>query len=154
MCKKLKSIGLGFENCEYLDIPAEYIDDYAINKIYRDIFPDFEFDCCESFSLTIRADANKVNWRPSNPKWWSDRLSLFERLTYRDLVSTTLTYEDGSQREIFLPWDEDIEAMNTYHHMTLTPLCQHAVVAVGPDDFVRRRMDLAEKRDEYDHSCG
>lgn len=151
MCKKLKSIGLGFENCEYLDIPAEYIDNYAIDKIYHSIFPDFEFDCCEAFSLTIHAAANEIDWRKGNSNWWSS-LSLFERLTYRDLVSATLTYEDGSQQEIYLPWDENNQEVNTFHHTMLTTLCHHLTIVIGPDDFVQRRIGLSEERDQYDHS--
>lgn len=151
MCKKLKSIGLSFENCEYLDIPVEYIDDYAIDKIYLSIFSAGEFQCCETFSLAIHAAADKVDWRPGNP-FWQSHPSLFERLACRDLVSATLTYEDGSQREIYLPWDENEEEVNTFHHTMQTTLCHHLTIAVGPDDFVQRRMSLAKERDEYEHS--
>ena len=149
--KKLKSIGLSFENCEYLDIPAEYIDDYVIDKIYHSILSNCEFDCCGAFSLTIHAAANEIDWRTGNPNWWGS-LSLFERLAYRDLVSATLTYEDGFQQEIYLPWKENDQEVNTYHHTILPTLCHHLTIVIGPDDFVRRRMGLSEERDQYDHS--
>lgn len=149
--KKLKSIGLSFENCEYLDIPAEYIDDYVIDNIYHSILSNCEFDCCGAFSLTIHAAANEIDWRTGNPNWWGS-LSLFERLAYRDLVSATLTYEDGFQQEIYLPWKENDQEVNTYHHTMLTTLCPHLTIVIGPDDFVRRRMGLSEERDQYDHS--
>ena len=142
--KKLKSIGLSFENCEYLD-------DYVIDKIYHSILSNCEFDCCGAFSLTIHAAANEIDWRTGNPNWWGS-LSLFERLAYRDLVSATLTYEDGFQQEIYLPWKENDQEVNTYHHTILTTLCHHLTIVIGPDDFVRRRMGLSEERDQYDHS--
>ena len=148
MYKKLKSIGLGFENCEYFVLPKEYIGNYEVRNIHNYLFPDHEYQQCDGFAITIRKEANQIN--PERKDYWWSETDLFTRIGLRDLCSITVTYEDGDEREILLPWGDDNSNTNDFQHVAETKHNHHLLVVVGDDDFVSKWSFLAVRNDEWE----
>lgn len=148
MYKKLKSIGLGFENCEYFVLPEEYIGNYEVRNIHNYLFTNHEYQQCDGFAITIQQTANQIN--PEGKDCWWSETDLFARIGLRDLCSITVTYEDGDEREILLPWDDDNSDTNDFQHVAETKHNHHLLVVVGDDDFVSKWSFLAVRNDEWE----
>ncbi len=103
---KIKSIDIGFENCEVVELlPTMFLrleikgiqKDYLINCFQYENGEVNEFTNCELFRITI----NKLGLQIKLDHSKSD---LRERLRNKDIVSIGLLFEDGKSENIYVPW--------------------------------------------------
>lgn len=102
--KDIKAIEFLFENCECLTIEAPYIGDILIEGIETNIRRVAVNSICEStsckrFEVAISKEAN-VEFESYGEKI----RKLFRINILNDVTSIFLKYEDGSEKEILVPW--------------------------------------------------
>lgn len=102
--KDIKAIEFLFENCECLTIEAPYIGDILIEGIetnIRRVAVNFicESTFCKRFEVAISKEAN-VEFESYGEKI----RKLFRINILNDVTSIFLKYEDGSEKEILVPW--------------------------------------------------
>ena len=102
--KDIKAIEFLFENCECLTIEAPYIGDILIEGIetnIRRVAVNFicESTSCKRFEVAISKEAN-VEFESYGEKI----RKLFRINILNDVTSIFLKYEDGSEKEILVPW--------------------------------------------------
>ena len=102
--KDIKAIEFLFENCECLTIEAPYIGDILIEGIetnIRRVAVNFicESTSCKRLEVAISKEAN-VEFESYGEKI----RKLFRINILNDVTSIFLKYEDGSEKEILVPW--------------------------------------------------
>lgn len=102
--KDIKAIEFVFENCECVTIEALYIGDVLIEGIETSIRRVAVNSICEStsckrFEVAISKEADvKV-------ESFGDEIYKLSRINeWNDITSVFLKYEDGSEKEILVPW--------------------------------------------------
>lgn len=102
--KDIKAIEFVFENCECVTIEAPYIGDVLIEGIETNIRRVAVNSICEStsckrFEVTINKEANE------EVESYGEKIrKLFRINDWDDITSVFLKYEDGSEKEILVPW--------------------------------------------------
>lgn len=112
--KSIKKLSIIFENCESVNIETDYIGYVELSDIKNSIRK-VACNCigyssvCETFLISID---HKI---PKQTETYGDKLiNPIDRLNeYKDIVSISVTYEDDSEEEIYLPWG-DREYTNQY----------------------------------------
>ena len=105
--KKIKAIELGFKKCECLTVDSKYIGDFSMEGFETKIMGAGvctirEYTTCEKINLVIYKDANIT------VESYGDKYKVFDRiLSWNDITSICLKYEDDIEREIYVPWDEE-----------------------------------------------
>ena len=102
--KDIKAIEFLFENCECLTIEPPYIGDILIEGIetnIRRVAVNFicESTSCKRLEVAISKEAN-VEFESYGEKI----RKLFRINILNDVTSIFLKYEDGSEKEILVPW--------------------------------------------------
>ncbi len=113
----IKYIELVFENCECIRLYPDMFKDLVINRIMKNkkinCFQYENGECwdnlsCSYFAITIlqKGCNQKMNWINQLLK---------ERLqSSNDIVSICLTYNNGEEEYIYVPWDENNDYINEY----------------------------------------
>ena len=102
--KDIKAIEFVFENCECVTIEAPYIGDVLIEGIetsIRRVAVNFicESTSCKRFKVAISKEAN-VKFES-----YGEKIRKLSRINdWDDVTSIFLKYEDGSEKEILVPW--------------------------------------------------
>ena len=110
--KKIKAIEFGFENCECITIDSKYIGDFSMEGFETKIMGAGvcsirEYTTCEKIDLVIYKDANIT------VESYGDKYKVFDRiLSWNDITSICLKYEDDIEREIYVPWYEENNPYN------------------------------------------
>ena len=110
--KKIKAIEFGFENCECITIDSKYIGDFSMEGFETKIMGAGvctirEYTTCEKINLVIYKDANIT------VESYGDKYKVFDRiLSWNDITSICLKYEDDIEREIYVPWYEENNPYN------------------------------------------
>lgn len=105
--KKIKAIEFVFENLECLTVDSKYIGDFLMEGLETKIIGAGvctirEYTTCEKIDLVIYKDANII------VESYGDKYKVFDRiLSWNDITSICLKYEDDIEREIYVPWDGD-----------------------------------------------
>lgn len=103
--KKIKAIEFVFENLECLTVDSKYIGDFSMEGFETKIMGAGvctirEYTTCEKFDLVIYKDANIT------VESYGDKYRVFDRiLSWNDITSICLKYEDDIEREIYVPWE-------------------------------------------------
>ena len=105
--KKIKAIEFVFENLECLTVDSKYIGDFSMEGFKTKIMGAGvctirEYTTCEKIDLVIYKDANIT------VESYGDKYKVFDRiLSWNDITSICLKYEDDIEREIYVPWYEE-----------------------------------------------
>lgn len=103
--KKIKAIEFVFENLECLTVDSKYIGDFSMEGFETKIMGAGvctirEYTTCEKIDLVIYKDANITI------ESYGDKYKVFDRiLSWNDITSICLKYEDDIEREIYVPWE-------------------------------------------------
>lgn len=103
--KKIKAIEFVFENLECLTVDSKYIGDFSMEGFETKIMGAGvctirEYTTCEKIDLVIYKDANIT------VESYGDKYKVFDRiLSWNDITSICLKYEDDIEREIYVPWE-------------------------------------------------
>ncbi len=110
--RNLQSIEFQFENCEYFSIDAKYIGAFYVGDIHHEISriacnAICDMDVAHEFFAEIYGEGNGIY------SSCGDNLDKFNRiLSYDDITSITLKYDDGSDEELYLDYKEAEEEQN------------------------------------------
>ena len=102
--KNIEAIEFVFENCECVTIEAPYIGDVLIEGIetsIRRVAVNFicESTSCKRFEVAISKEANV------EIESYGEKIRKLSRINdWDDVTSIFLKYEDGSEKEILVPW--------------------------------------------------
>ena len=135
--KDIKAIEFVFENCECVTIEAPYIGDVLIEGIETSIRRVAVNSICEStsckrFEVAISKEANvKI-------ESYGEEIRKLSRINdWDDVTSIFLKYEDGSEKEILVPWlgesGDENEAQSSFidkHgnlYLTINEKCQNVL---------------------------
>ena len=105
--KNIKAIEFVFENCECITVDSKYIGDLLIEGFETKIMGAGvctirEYTTCEKINLVIYKDANIT------VESYGEEYKVFDRmLSWNDITSICLKYEDDIEREIYVPGDEE-----------------------------------------------
>lgn len=107
---KVKTIQLGLENCEVINIPYNDIKGIHLNGISKSLYKPFETSdelkevyMCDDFDVTIDKNANVL----ANCQCFSNTLP-FERLKkFKDVTFVCIQYENGSSFTVYTPYEGD-----------------------------------------------
>ena len=143
--KDIKAIEFLFENCECVTIEAPYIGDVLIEGIETNIRRVAINSICEStsckrFEVAISKEANE------EVESYGEKIrKLFRINDWDDVTSIFLKYEDGSEKEISVPWigedDCNNEAQSSFIdkygnlYLTINEECQN-VLDIYTDDMM------------------
>ena len=103
--KKIKAIEFVFENLECLTVDSKYIGDFSMEGFETKIMGAGvctirEYTTCEKIDLVIYKDANIII------ESYGDKYKVFDRiLSWNDITSICLKYEDDIEQEIYVPWE-------------------------------------------------
>ena len=103
--KKIKAIEFVFENLECLTVDSKYIGDFSMEGFETKIMGAGvcsirEYTTCEKIDLVIYKDANITI------ESYGDKYKVFDRiLSWNDITSICLKYEDDIEQEIYVPWE-------------------------------------------------
>ena len=116
----VKRIEIEFENCEVISLNTNMFKNLIFDEIYEQkIVNCYQYKngensvtkCCKYMSVEI----NKKGYEQRME--WQD-ITLKERLRIsNDIVSIILIYEDESEEEIYMAWNEDDEYENKYQNV-------------------------------------
>ena len=110
--KKIKAIEFVFENLECLTVDSKYIGDFLMEGFETKIMGAGvctirEYTTCEKIDLVIYKDANIT------VESYGDKYKVFDRiLSWNDITSICLKYEDDIEQEIYVPWYEENNPYN------------------------------------------
>lgn len=106
--RKLNKIEFYFENCETASLLAPHVERIYVKGTAKDV--EYmagnlrETLACESIHVKLKKSANELY----DSFGRMSENQLFERIAmYDDIVSVTLSYDDGSSDEIRVPYDGD-----------------------------------------------
>ena len=105
--KNIEAIEFVFENCECITVDSKYIGDLLMEGFETKIMGAGvctirEYTTCEKINLVIYKDANIT------VESYGEEYKVFDRmLSWNDITSICLKYEDDIEREIYVPWDEE-----------------------------------------------
>lgn len=104
----IKSVGIGFENCEYVELPASNIVSFSVSGVTStyvfdkgNSFAKRELKNCTGFLLEATSDTKVFTTMGNELK---DRL-----LKYGDITSLSLAYTDGSSETFYVVWSDESE---------------------------------------------
>ena len=131
--KKIKAIEFGFENLECLTVDSKYIGDFSMEGFETKIMGAGvctirEYTTCEKINLVIYKDANIT------VESYGDKYKVFDRiLSWNDITSICLKYEDDIEREIYVPWDEENNNYNNNKAQSSFMSDEHLYLTINKD---------------------
>ena len=131
--KKIKAIEFGFENLECLTVDSKYIGDFSMEGFETKIMGAGvctirEYTTCEKIDLVIYKDANIT------VESYGDKYKVFDRiLSWNDITSICLKYEDDIEREIYVPWDEENNNYNNNKAQSSFMSDEHLYLTINKD---------------------
>ena len=124
--RKLKQLDIVFENCEIFSIKPQDIVILSLQDLSKDIvingfqYEDGEeclFDTCKECVLVLNQNGLKTLGG-----FDEEKITLEERLQYKDITHLDLIYENGENNYISVPWEDcgDNQYMNKYQNNLYT----------------------------------
>lgn len=116
----IKRVDLVFENCEVVTLMPNMFKSLIITGITEQKtincyqYEDGENQvnqCCEYMSI----DINKKGYEQETN--WQDTTLITRLMQCNDITSIYLIYEDDTEEQILVPWDEDNEYINKYQRI-------------------------------------
>lgn len=108
--QEVKEIILGFENCESMSLPYNFIGDFTVEGIHEEVCRVAINSICK---LKIADTVVIELFKEADGKYYplgftEDATSKFERIKQcRDITSITVTYDDDSEDELLIRYDAD-----------------------------------------------
>ena len=145
--KDIKAIEFVFENCECVTIEAPYIGDVLIEGIETSIRRVAvnsigEYTSCKRFEVAISKEAN------IEIESYGEKIRKLSRINdWDDVTRIFLKYEDGSEKEILVPWlgesDYENKAQSSFIdkygnlYLAINEECQN-VLDIYTDDMMEQ----------------
>lgn len=104
--RDVKSIEFQFENCEGFSVDAKYIGTFWIGDIRRQVS---RIACNVICDMNVAHEFYAEIYKEGDGEYatWGDPMNKFNRiLAYDDITSITLKYDDGTEEEYYLNYDE------------------------------------------------
>lgn len=105
----VKSIGFGFENCEYFNIDAKYFGTLELTDFRIDIQrvacnAILKMNCVDTVIMEIFSEGdNKYSS-------YGEDMTKFKRLNmYNDITSITVAYDNNSEEEYYVNYKDEVE---------------------------------------------
>ena len=124
---KIKSIILGFENLETINIPVNNVATFLLEGVARRIFKSWhseeihESEVAESAVIALKPEADLVLQDAANTKQLMNATQVFARIKkYNDLTDITFIYNDDMERTISFQWDNEKDVTNAYQSSVVT----------------------------------
>lgn len=114
---KIKKVDLVFENCEAVTLMPNMFKSLIITGITEQkTINCYQYEngenqvnkCCEYMSI----DINKKGYKQKMD--WQDMKLITRLMLYNDITSLCLIYEDDTEEQILVPWNEENEYSNKY----------------------------------------
>lgn len=111
----IKGIELAFENVTVQFIPFEFINFMSIRKVSESIMMSWAggeklstSKSCGEFSINLSHEMKDMIFvAHSKESGLENSETVFERITkFQDIVSVTLKYQDDTEEEIYIPWED------------------------------------------------
>lgn len=106
----VKSIGFGFENCEYFNIDAKYfgileLTDFRIHIQRIACNAILKMNCVDTVVMEIFSEGdNKYSS-------YGEDVTKFKRLNmYNDITSITVVYDDNSEEDYYVNYKDEVES--------------------------------------------
>ena len=133
--KNIEAIEFVFENCECLTVDSKYIGDLLIEgfetKVRRfGVNAIREYTSCERIDLIIYKDGNTTS------ESYGDKYKVFDRiLSWNDITSIYLKYEDNTEQEIFVPWDDENDCYSNVNNKAQSSFVsdEHLYLTINKD---------------------
>lgn len=112
MERKIESIEITFENCEYVDIPISYVNHYVFNQINTSVYGSGAdpFVMKKAKLVEIVFDRSIVDHVYDYTEvLFEPEKTIIDRLKYNDITSFRIHYDDFSYEDIYVEWDESEE---------------------------------------------
>ena len=113
--EKIKSIQLGFENVEVVNIDAEDIESVLLQGIENELYVSYWDSCLKESErakkaiIVLKNTADKPLEEPVNAE------TVFARIQkFNDLTDILIRGEDGTERRVVFGWDEKSEYVNPF----------------------------------------
>lgn len=127
MQTKLKSIDFNFENCESGTIPVEAIDYFSVSgvtqkrnySLHMSNYREEKYLACEFFDIILKLDSIKhLATNMCIESSTSPSPLLTHLITWPDIVDINLNYQNGKNRNIYMPWKDirqnELDVNNQY----------------------------------------
>ena len=133
--KNIEAIEFVFENCECITVESKYIGDLLIEgfetKVRRlGVNAIREYTSCERIDLIIYKDGNTTS------ESYGDKYKVFDRiLSWNDITSIYLKYEDDTEQEIFVPWDDENDCYSNVNNKAQSSFVsdEHLYLTINKD---------------------
>lgn len=143
---KLKTLEIGFENCETISFNADEVASFSINKITQDFYNDWysddirEAQKTEDLILILLPDANHVYKKNG----FTAKETTFERIKkHKDITDLTLITKAGAIANITTTWSGNREEEN--QNQSVAVLSDGSLVIVvsakRTADEVKKKLD-------------
>lgn|SRR5574343_1781893 len=102
--KKLESVQVVFENCEYAVIPASVVEALSYDIVTTHVLHGtekelIELDTVKKVRLHLNDGYKNINVENFAPTPFTDRIN-----AYRDVAQLSLKYDDGTFRTLLIKW--------------------------------------------------
>ena len=133
--KNIEAIEFVFENCECITVDSKYIGDLLIEGFKTNVRrlgvnAIREYTSCERVDLIIYKDGNTTS------ESYGDKYKVFDRiLSWNDITSIYLKYEDGIEQEIFVPWDDENDCYSNVNNKAQSSFVseEHLYMTINKD---------------------
>ena len=133
--KNIEAIEFVFENCECITVDSKYIGDLLIEGFKTNVRKlgvnaIREYTSCERIDLIIYKDGNTIS------ESYGDKYSVFDRiLNWNDITSIYLKYEDDTEQEIFVPWDDENDCYSNVNNKAQSSFVsdEHLYLTINKD---------------------
>lgn len=136
----IKSIDIVFENCDYVNVPAEHILYLYFDKINRQIFTDIilqviDMQVAETTIIYLKESAFDLETWLSSEK---DKIILKDRiLNFNDITSIEIHYNDENKASdhIYTSWGGDDDYNNPNQHSSIENDLEKGIrIYIGEDE--------------------
>lgn len=112
--KDIKSIELGFENCDGMVIPVEFLKDIVLKDIKKHIRRTainavWEYEKAEYFKVEIKKEFDG----DFNESYLGDNSSTrFQRIAYGDVALVRINFDEKDYKDIYVKWEGESAYQN------------------------------------------
>jgi len=149
--KDVKSIILGLENCENIEIESKYIGLFLIKDIHQIVGriacnSISKYDEVGTVAVEIYKESNLKEYYPFGSN--CDRVNIFERLNkFKDITSISLVYDDDSKEDYWVVFNEEDDQENDYQKNYISDL-GNLYIVVSKTEGISEYFNLEEINDE------
>lgn len=149
--REIKSVILGFENCEVLEIPYSFIGLMELSNIKTSMSAVKQYGNeltsrqeCGTFVMALNRGLNgsKEHYLTS----WSMEKPIDRIHSYKDIVSVEIVFTDETKDEFYLNWDETDDGYTNVNQNTQMNKLGDLFIEVRSDSDVYFNEDIIDNK--------